>query len=280
MRIRITAIALVTRLVEGVGHLVSQVQFFLYGILPALLPSDELTALTRRYYTRSYGGLEREFRADAYKWTLDNWEAAVEAKHMASKGLVVVLGAGLGRESIALTEHGHRVLGLDNNYDGLHIATMRASSTHLPVLFVQADFRRLPVPKAQADYVFLSSVMYSAIPGRRQRQECVREFRSVLKSDGKIVLNFLLSHEWQSRSHRLIETCNRWLLKLPGSNQNYQPGDFCSHGHFMHAFLDEAEIRSELTETGAIILELNWNEGFAVITYPTPRSPEISLAGP
>lgn len=266
MRLRIAAITLFTRLVEGVVRLGSHVQFFLYGILPALLPPDELTALTRTYYDRSYGGLEREFRADAYKWTLDDWEAAVATNHMTSKGIVVVLGAGLGRESLALAVRGHRVLGLDNNYDGLHIATARASSAHLPVLFVQGDFRRPPVGKGQADYVFLSSVMYSAIPGRRQRQECVRAFRSALGREGKIVLNFLLSHEWQARSHRLIDTCNRWLLKLPGSNQDYQLGDFCSHGHFMHAFLDETEIRSELTEAGATILELNWNEGFAVIS--------------
>lgn len=265
MPVRISAIILFTRLVEGVGRVVSQVQFFLYGILPALLSPDELTALTRTYYNRSYGGLEREFRADGYKWTLDNWEATVAAKHMVSKGLVVVLGAGLGRESIALAEHGHRVLGLDNNYEGLQIAGARASSSHLPVHFVQADFRRLPVGEGRADYVFLSGVMYSAIPDRQQRQECIREFRSTLRSDGKIVLNFLLSHEWQDRSHRWIHTCNQWLLKLPGSNQAYQRGDFCSHGHFMHAFLDETEIRSELTEAGATILELNWSEGFAVI---------------
>lgn len=265
MRLWTAAIILFTRLIEGVGRLVSQAQFFLYGILPALLPPRELSALTRAYYNRSYGGLEREFRADAYKWTLDDWEAAVAATHMASKGLVVVLGAGLGRESIALAQHGHRVLGLDDNYDGLHIAAARASSAQLPVLFARGDFRRLPVGKGLADYVLLSSVMYSAIPGRRQRQECVREFRSALRSDGKIVLNFLLAHEWQTGSHRLIETCNRWLLKLPGSNQDYQLGDFCSHGHFMHAFFDEAEIRSELTEAGAAILELNWSEGFAVI---------------
>lgn len=265
MRLRIFAITLLTRLVERTGSLVFQIQFLLYGMLPVLLPPNELTALTRTYYNRSYGGLEREFRADAYKWTLDNWEEEVAIKHMASKGTVVVLGAGLGRESIALAERGHHVLGLDNNYDGLHIATARASATQLPVIFVQGDFRLLPISTGRVDYLFLSSVMYSAIPGRQQRQDCVRHFRLALRREGKIVLNFLLSHEWQTKSHRLIHTINQWLLKLPGSNQAYQPGDFCSHGHFMHSFLDEAEIRSELVETGATILEINWKEGFAVI---------------
>jgi len=255
---------LLARLVEGVGRLASQVQFFLYGILPALLSPDELSALTRTYYNRSYRGLEREFSADAYKWTLDPWEEAVAVKHMASEGTVIVLGAGLGREAIALAQKGHRVLGIDNNHDGLRIAATRA--TGLSVAFVQGDFQRLPIGDRQADYVFLSGIMYSSIPGKHGRQECVRRFRSILQRDGKIALNFLRSHEWQTRTHRTIHRINRWLKKLPGSNQAYQLGDFCPHGHFMHAFLDEAEIRSELTEAGATILELNWSEGFVVIS--------------
>lgn len=263
MRLRIAAITLFTRLVEGIGRLVSHVQFCLYGILPALLPPDELTALTRTYYNRSYGGLEREFHADTYRWTLDTWEEAVRAKHMAATGTVLVLGAGLGREAIAFGQCGYRVLGIDNNFDGLRIATKRAAD--LPVTFVQGDFQLLPICDRQADYVFLSGVMYSSIPGRNHRQECVRRFRSTLRTNGKIALNFLLSHEWQTKTHRIINRINYWLRKLPGSNQAYQLGDFCSHGHFMHAFVDENEIRSELTEAGATILELNWSEGFVVI---------------
>lgn len=265
MRLRVAAIVLLTRFIERTSSLISQFQFFLYGVLPVLLPPDELTALTRTYYRRSYGGLERDFHADRYKWTLENWEETVAMKHLASNGTVVVLGAGLGRESIALAERGHRVIGLDDNYDGLHIAAARASASHLPVIFIQGDFRRLPIGNRQADCLFLSSVMYSAIPGRRQRQECIRQFLRVLRQEGKIVLNFLISHEWQTKSHRLIASVNRWFLKLPGSNQDYQLGDFCSHSHFMHAFLDETELRAELTEAGAIILELNWMEGYAVI---------------
>jgi ubiquinone/menaquinone biosynthesis C-methylase UbiE len=266
VRVSVAAIIWLTRLIERAGRLTAQIQFFLYGIVPALLPPEELSAWTRTYYKHSYEGLDREFHAEAYKWTLESWEEAVRANHMGEKGTVLILGAGLGREAIALAHYGYRVLGIDNNLDGLRIAAKRASVTDLPLTFVQGDFRKLPVCDQQADYLFLSGVMYSAIPGRHQRQECVRQFRLTLQKDGKVALNFLLSHEWQTRTHRTIDRINRWLKKLPGSNQAYQPGDFCSHGHFMHAFLDEAEIRSELIEAGATILELNWSQGFVVIS--------------
>jgi hypothetical protein len=46
-------------------------------------------------------------------------------------------------------------------------------------------------------------------------------------------------------------TLNAWLAGLPGANPSYQAGDLVSHDHFLHAFLSEEELRSELTEAGA-----------------------------
>lgn len=265
MRLRVIFVKLLTRVVERTGNLISHVQFFLYGLLPALLPPEELSGLTRTYYDRSYRALQKAFHPEAHKWTLEDWEADVVTRHLAMADTVVVLGAGLGRESLVLARQGHRVLGLDHNYEGLLIAGRRARSERLPVTFARADFLALPVLPATVDCIFMSGVMYSAIPGRTPRQTCVRHFRTALRQGGKAVLNFVKAHECQTETHRTIQTVNRWIQKLPGCNPAYQLGDFCSHSHFMHAFLDEAELRSELTEAGATILELNWDGGFAVI---------------
>ena len=59
-------------------------------------------------------------------------------------------------------------------------------------------------------------------------------------------------------------------MKLPGANASYQPGDTCAQGHFLHLFATEEEIRSELTETKATIVALNWPNGFAVVSWPLP----------
>jgi SAM-dependent methyltransferase len=265
VRPRVLTVRLLIRLVERVASLVSSFQMLLYGLLPVLLPPEELTGLVRSYYGHSYEKLTKRFAADTHTWTLEHWEEGVVARHMTRPGTVVVLGSGLGRESIALAQRGHQVIAVDTNLDGLQMANRRAAEQNVEVTFVQADFQRLPLIPSSVDYVFMSGVMYSAIPGRRLRQACVRHFRETKGKDGTVILNFILSHELQTRTHRAIHHLNRWLMRLPGSNHAYQLGDVCSHGHFMHAFVDEAEIRSELMESGATILELNWREGFAVI---------------
>jgi hypothetical protein len=62
-------------------------------------------------------------------------------------------------------------------------------------------------------------------------------------------------------------TLNAWLAGLPGANPSYQAGDHMSHDHFLHAFLSEEELRSELTEAGATIIRPNWDQQFAVLTW-------------
>ena len=58
-------------------------------------------------------------------------------------------------------------------------------------------------------------------------------------------------------------------MTLPGANQSYQLGDTCSQSHFLHAFVDEEEIQSELREAGATIEQLHWHEGCAVLSWPS-----------
>jgi hypothetical protein len=80
-------------------------------------------------------------------------------------------------------------------------------------------------------------------------------------------LNYCIGQTVELRPNRRIHTFNSWLAGLPGANPTYQPGDLVSHDHFLHAFLSEEELRSELTETGATIVQLNWNKQFAVLTW-------------
>jgi SAM-dependent methyltransferase len=240
-------------------------QMVLHGILPALLPPETLIRLTRTHYEKSYRNITAELRSETFKWDLEGWEEQVVARHMTTIGTVLVLGAGFGREAIALAERGYQVVGLDNNRDGLIVAARQAAAQGLQAPFVQGDFLALPILPFRLEYLLLSGVMYSSIPGRQRRQTWVRSLRSSLKQGGKTMLNFLAVREPETNTFRVIRTWTSRLLRLPGSNRDYQTGDYCSQGHFMHLFTDEQEIRSELTEAGATILELNWREGFAVI---------------
>ncbi|WHZ22053.1 MAG: hypothetical protein OJF47_001165 [Nitrospira sp.] len=265
MRLLASSVTILTRCIARAADLLSRLQMVLYGLLPALLSPEELTRLTRAHYEKSHRRIAAEPHPEASRWSLEGWEEQALARHMAQIGTVLVLGAGFGRESIALAERGYHVIGLDNNRDGLAVASRQAAALGLRVPFVQADFLVLPVLPSRIEYLLLSGVMYSSVQGRLRRQTWVRSLRSPLKPGGKVLLNFLAVREPEANTFEVIRRWTGRLQRLPGSNRDYQTGDYCSQGHFMHLFTDEQEIRSELTEAGATILELNWQEGVAVI---------------
>ncbi len=260
---------LVTGCAKLVGALVgwlAQVHMFLYGILPALLPPNRLGTLMHRYYDRSYEQAGNPIPLTAYSWSLEAWEERVLAQHLSRPDTILILGAGLGRESLALAQRGYRVIGLDIARGGLVIGARRAASVHLPVTFIQADFLTLPVQAASVAYILLSGVMYSAVPGQIRRREWLRRLKQCLRPGGKLVLNFVIAREPDTALTRMIRRCTGAILSWPGTNQAYQDGDTCTNGHFMHVFRDEEELRAEVAEAGATLIELHWPDGYAVLS--------------
>jgi 2-polyprenyl-3-methyl-5-hydroxy-6-metoxy-1,4-benzoquinol methylase len=176
---------------------------------------------------------------------------------MKTSGTVVVLGAGVGRESIALAQRGLRVIGLDINYEALHLASHTAQFKPVDVTFIQANFLELPLLPTQIDYLLLSGIMYSS----------VRKLCTHLKTGGLALVNFYIDPAWRTGSSQLTPKLRPWLASLPGANAEYQPGDLLSNGHFLHTFLSEDELRSEFIETGATIVHLDWEKQFAVLAW-------------
>jgi len=236
----------------------------LQRVLPAMLPPHQLATLTHHFYVRSYGAGPGAGHGTE-SLPLQPWEEDMIGRHVVPGATIVVLGAGLGRESLPLAHRGYRVLAVDNNWEGLRVAARRARKDNLPLSLVLADFHHLPMTAGQADCILMSSVMYSAIPGRARRQECLRRFQSALKPGGRIVLNFLVAGATDLVPPWRPPRIAAWLARLPGGNLAYQAGDTCLQGHFMHVFLDEAELRSELIDAGVSIVQLDWAGGVAVV---------------
>ena len=268
MRIFILFIKIFDSVSTRIITLLFRLQQLLTGLLPALAPPSELTELIQTHYAHTYRDAPSNYPDHSPIWVLEPWEEEVLARHMNRSGTVLVLGTGVGRESIAIAQKGYRVVGLEIHRDALRWAQQQAKARDAPVWFVQASFLAIPTMPACVDYILLPSVMYSAIPGRQEREIWLRTVCAYLKPQGRAILNFMLVREPETTTQRLTLFLARWLMKLPGANKNYQPGDTCAQGHFLHLFATEEEIRSELTETGVTILALNWPSGFAVVSWP------------
>jgi SAM-dependent methyltransferase len=268
----VRVLILCIRIFDGISTRIITVLFrlqqLLTGLLPAIASPEELTRFLQAHYGHTYHNAPAQYPEYSPIWALEPWEENVLEHHMSGSGTVLVLGTGVGRESIAIAQHGYRVLGLELHFDALRWAVQRAVARKAPVWFVQGSFLAIPVTSASVDYILLPSVMYSAIPGRLARQAWLRSLRPFLKSKGRVILNFMVVREPETAIHRLTLALATRIMKLPGANKSYQPGDTCARGHFLHLFWTEEELRSEVAETGATVHALNWPSGFVVLSWP------------
>jgi SAM-dependent methyltransferase len=257
---------------QQVGSYFSRLGTVFEGLLPALLPPAELSRLTREQYRLDYASTHFDTidLTTLYQKedTLDVWEREVFDRHGLRAGRMLVMGAGNGREAIGIARRGFSVVGIDSSFDALRIAQRLTGSQRASIRFHQGDYLALPYAADSFDYALLSSIMYSAIPGRAGRQAWMRDIGRILAPGGLLMLSFLPERNIPSRVRALCRRLNRVLARLPGANRAYQHGDDCTMVHFLHAFQNEEEIRGELTGAGAMIRELAWNRGYAVVAFP------------
>ncbi len=259
-------INIVAKCLDAIGAGFCFVSRLLTELLPALLTPARLNALTRARYDHWHVNTETRL---AVGTGLHSWESDLLDQYNIRSGRMLVLGAGCGRETIALARKGLVVVGVEINPHAIHAASRLAGQSGVSAHFHRADFLRLPYKRASFDYLLLSSIMYSAIPGRSLRQESLRDMLRVLKPGALAILSFEARHHPRSRLGRLRTRITQALAGLPGANRAYQPGDACEQrGHFIHTFQDKGELRTEFTGAGAGIREVDWTRGFAVLSAP------------
>ncbi|MGH7259461.1 MAG: class I SAM-dependent methyltransferase [Nitrospiraceae bacterium] len=235
------------------------------GLLPALLSPTELSARIIHDYQRVY---EKEpLVYDIGDETLESWEITVVERHQIRSGSMLVMGSGWGREALALARRGMTVVGIDTSIVAVKAAQRRAIEAGVPARFHQASFLDLPYKPQCFDYVLLASSMYSTIPTRSGRQAWLRALRRQLKPGGHVILSFALEPHPRTGLRTVRTRLSAAISKLPGTNHAYQLGDEYLAGHFTHLFQTEDEVRTELTEAGAVIKELRSAKGYAVLIF-------------
>lgn len=133
------------------------------------MPRDDVT-------TATYDRIARDFAERVWDIRLDHAFAALAAL-LPPGALVLDLGCGPGRDTALLREQGYRVIGMDLSMGMLGEALRRAGPG-----FACADMRRIPVPDARFDGVWLNAALLH-LP-REDVSHTLRDVRRAARAGG------------------------------------------------------------------------------------------------
>lgn len=225
---------------------------FLQSLAAPVMGRGDLAELNRRQYARpDIIGL---FSSDDYVDSgLTSSEAAVLERARLRPGTLLDLGAGGGREAVALARMGFRVTCVDYSPVLLERTIAHAERHGLRIETMVRDLDAQDLGAGPFDAAWISSQMYSSIPGGSGRVRLLKRVAAALKPGGV----FLCQFRWGGpRRTRIGEMARRAAALLSG-NFRYEPGDELLGGaEFAHSFSSEAALRREFARGGFEVLDL------------------------
>lgn len=113
----------------------------------------------------------------------------IEKYFIDKKEIILDLGCGSGREAIALSKDGYKVIAIDNS----RLAIKVASTIEEPnIEFILADLLNLPFKNCQFKYALMVHCVLPIIMSRKKRIEILKEVYRVLKPGGILIMSLLV----------------------------------------------------------------------------------------
>jgi SAM-dependent methyltransferase len=226
--------------------------------LPVMRPRD-LVELNRLHYSRPevVGLLTDESYVDS---GLTSGEASLLERLPLRKGRLLDLDAGAGREAIALARIGFEVTCIDFLPELTEKTKAIAARHRLRVEALTQEVTALDLPAGTFDIVWLTSQMYSSLPGQAARIRLLQGVARTLKPGGLFACQFRWHPEFGKTS--LADFARRAVAVLSAGYVQYEKGDrLLGNSEFAHCFSSEAELRTEFARGGFDALDLRFDEG-------------------
>jgi hypothetical protein len=226
------------------------------GLWLGILQREGLHAIDEEYYTRSKRGNsgrtrqpvrsgEPNYHSEEYNRSgLWGWEQKVLTDYFAGCKRLLLIGAGGGREVLALLRLGYDVDGFESHPDLVPAASelLQAEGYDSAVHLVPRD--EAPNTGAIYDGIIVGWGMYMLVQGRERRINLLRQLRVQIRSRGPILISFYY-RTTTPRIYKvaaLIANLIRRVLRRPP----VEVGDWLQP-EYVHFFTQD-EITSELSE--------------------------------
>jgi hypothetical protein len=217
-----------------------------------VLTREKLYALDKGYYTRSNTrrkrSSEHNFHSKEYNRSgLWDWETRAITDYFAGCKRLLVLGAGGGREVLALLRLGYSVDGFEPHPD-LAVAAnelLREAGYSTAVHSIPRD--QGPNTETIYDGIIIGWGAYMLIQGRNRRVALLQQLRGQTQAQSPILLSFVgrgSTDQVYKVSTLVANVVRRMLRRGPA-----EIGDWLLPDYYAHFFTQE-EIISELSEGG------------------------------
>jgi len=213
----------------------------------------------------------------------EDWERELVENCASHHGSTLVIGAGGGREALALKKRGAHVESIEYNFQ-LAMSTdaaLKKLGVEIP-LWHEPRFQ-IPEPDEAYDTVFVARLYLSYIHDRNRRIEFLKRVRSVLKDDGVLIFGYFIRPENArtnlSRSFRFQAVLANLIRRIRGKIKQFpvEVGDHLDpHIPLYHHHFIEQEITAELHEAGFRVLE----SGHSWFGWTAAGPAEISQSHP
>jgi len=213
------------------------------GLWLGLLDRLDLHAVDQATYVA-----RPRYRSDVHNLGgLFGWEQRMLAEHFPGAGSLVVLGAGAGRELVALAARGYRVTGYECNpilvTAGKDLLT-RQGFTGAQLTHLGRDL----APTGGGPYAgaIVGWCAYTLIAGRGRRVALLTGLRAALPPGAPLLVSFF-SRPARQRRARLVTAVANGVRRI-SRHEPVERGDDLAP-NFVHRFT-EAELVGEFTEAG------------------------------
>lgn len=212
------------------------------GVALGVVSRGGLHAIDQAVYDAwpAYGGDEHNLRG------LFPWEETAIGEYFAGARRVRVIGAGGGREVLALWQRGMEVEGYECN-PNLRRAAAELLPRHgcdAPVHPIARD--AAPADVAPRDGAIVGWSAYTLIAGRERRVELLRGLRRGLPAGAPLLLSFFTRDEGDARALRPARIAN--LARAIAGRERAEPGDVLAP-NFIHRFT-RGEVEAEMAAGG------------------------------
>jgi hypothetical protein len=234
------------------------------GLWLGVLTRERLHAIDEEYYTRSRSGLPGEHNYHDLEYNrrgLWEWEEQALTEHFAGCERLILIGAGGGREVLALLRLGFQVDGFES-HPGLVAAAndlLREEGYDPSVGLVRRD--ESPDTTRTYDGIIVGWGAYMLVQSRRRRITLLKELRARTQEHSPILLSFY----WRSRTpgdYKISAFMANKIRRIT-HREPVDVGDWLAP-NYVHLFTRD-EIASELSEGGFRLVQYSTIEyGHAV----------------